>query len=521
MKHACALAMALLPLAVWAAEPAGNAPLPNLLVILTDDVGWGDSQCYNAECKFPTPNIDRLAREGMRFTNAHTPAALCSPTRYSMLTGNYPWRGRNPSGTWGFNDPSQIMPGQQTLAQLLKPAGYRSAMFGKAGFGGSFNSGLKSGANKDVDLAELAPVQMGFDYSYLIPRGHQSSPYGFYENGVAVGKMRWQGKNQLGAEGWDPSQIGERLVLQAAAFLDDHLARNRKDGKNQPFFMHFCTDGAHSPYNPPAKLLGTPLKGATKMTAHTDMVYETDVVTGKLLELLEQRGLLANTLVVYTSDNGGMPFERKHGHDAVGGLRGRKASIFEAGHRVPFIVKWGDGTPQGSKIPPGIVRDQMVCTHDIVATALDAAALPVPEDQCLDAVSLLPVLLGRQDDARPVRQTLLVQSSSGRDAFDDLGFPNHLTLKPSEEDKAARDESPALVEGRSSDNMSHALFSGSWKLVMDIENDRPAALYDLGTDLEEQRNRMGEPEQADRVKAMFSAYAAMRASKRSTPAGRQ
>lgn len=496
---------------------ADSVAKPNILVILTDDIGWGDSQCYNPSCKIPTPNINRLAREGMRFTNAHTPAALCSPTRYSMVTGNYPWRGRDPAGTWAFNVPSQILSGQQTVAQMLKPAGYRSAMFGKEGFGGLFNSGFDSGKYKDVDPSELAPVQMGFDYSYLIPRGHQDMPYGFYENGVAVEKMQWLGNNKFGAKGWDPSMIGETLVTKAIAFIDGHLAKNRAEGKTQPFYIHFCTDGAHSPYEPPETLLGTPLKKVTQMTAHTDMVYETDVITGKLLEALEKRGLLENTLIVYTSDNGGMPFDRKHGHDAVGGLRGRKGSVFEAGHRVPFIVRWGVGTPQGSKIPPGTVRGQVVCTHDIVATALDAAGLSVPEDQCLDAVSLLPVLSGKRDDNNPMRQSLLTQSSTGRDAFDDLGFPDSSVITP---DKVV-DPHAKKVEGLKSQDISHALFAGNWKLVMDIENDQPAALYNLETDLVEQRNRIGDVEQSERVKEMYAAYAAIRSSKRSTPAGRQ
>ena len=497
---------------------AGREP-PNILVILTDDVGWGDLQCYNSDGRIPTPNADRLAREGMRFTRAHTPAALCAPTRYSMVTGNYPFRSRVAGGVWGFNDPSAVLPGQLTLAQMLKPAGYRAAMFGKAGFGGSFNSRLPSGKSADVLAEDLAPFKLGFDYSYLIPRGHQSWPFGFYENGTAVSQMS-RTDGAITAADWDTQIIGERLVSKATAFLDDHLAKNTAAGKSSPFYIHFCTDGAHSPYTPPRSLLGAPVKGVTGISEHTDMVYETDVITGKLLEALEQRNLLKNTLIVYTSDNGGMPFERENGHDAVGGLRGRKASIFEAGHRVPFIVRWGDGTPQGSVIPPGSVRNQIVGTHDIVATALEAASLQVPGDQCLDSISLLPVLMGRRDDSRPVRQALMIQSRPGGDYYEDMGFPNAGVITPSKEDKARREAPFVPVEGRSSRNMSHALLTGNWKLVTDIENDRPAALYDLDADPMEQTTRIGDPEQAARIQQMYLLYQEIRDSQRSVPSGR-
>jgi arylsulfatase A len=144
----------------------GAVPRPNILVILTDDIGWGDYGCYNPNSKVPTPNIDRLAREGMRFTHAHTPAGLCAPTRYSMLTGNYPRRGRVPGGTWGINVPSQLKPGQETVAKMLQRAGYRTAMFGKAGTGGFYAN------SADAKPAQpLAPTEWGFDYSYLIPKG--------------------------------------------------------------------------------------------------------------------------------------------------------------------------------------------------------------------------------------------------------------------------------------------------------------------------------------------------------------
>jgi arylsulfatase A-like enzyme len=297
--------------------PASAAEKPNILVILTDDVGWGDFRSYNPKSKIPSPNLDRLVKEGMRFTNAHSPAALCSPTRYSMVTGNYPWRGRNSSGTWGVNVRSHLLDGQETVATLLKTAGYRTSMFGKAGFGGFYD--MKKAKPVRNGSKPLAPVRWGFDYSYLIPRGHQSPPLAFFENGVLVGEPL-KGK---AATYWDNRMVGQRLTEKAIAFLDSHLAQSKTEGKQRPFFMHFCTAGAHSPWTPADKLIDTPLKGVTKMTDHTDMVYETEIILGKLVEALDDRGMLANTLVVFTSDNGGLAYGRDLGHVGGGGMRWR------------------------------------------------------------------------------------------------------------------------------------------------------------------------------------------------------
>jgi arylsulfatase A-like enzyme len=207
-------------------------------------------------------------------------------------------------------------------------------------------------------------------------------------------------------------------------------------------------------------------------------------------------------VVVVTSDNGGLPQEREHGHDAVGGLRGRKALIFEGGHRVPFIVRWGDGTARGSRIAPGSVSRQVIGIHDIVATMADLAGAKPGADQALDSVSLAPVLLGRQGDDRPVRRTLLVQSSPGRDALMDSDGGE----KPGKAERGVA----------SSDGMAHALREGNWKLTIDMR-DEPAALYDLDQDLAEKNNRIGDAAQQQRVKRMMEMYREIRRSKRSTP----
>jgi len=450
-----------------------------------------------------------------------------------MLTGNFPWRGRAPGGTWGFNVPSQLLPGQQTVANLLQAAGYRTAMFGKSGIGGQHAE--KNGRPDFTRPMTDGPKRWGFDYSFIIPRGHQTTPHLFLENerpscgadqvvrGTAKGKG---GVDANYAEpGWDHAQIGERLLGAAEKFVDDVLAQNQASGRRAPFFMHFCTDGAHSPYAPAEKIRGTALKAQTKMTSHTDMVLETDVLLGKLREMLAKRGVLDDTLICFTSDNGGIPAEQYLGHDAVGGLRGLKSYMPEGGHRVPFLVRWP------GKVPAGSVRHQVVCAHDIVPTALEFAGVTIPAGQCLDAVSLVPVLTGQHDDTQPVRRNLLVQSAPGRDAFDDGGIKGGpLTGKEVKRDTAElfgkepdaggkAGKRQLKRSGPGSDGMAHALYEGDWKLVTDIA-DQPVALYDLKRDLTERTNLLTDVAHADRVKAMTASYRALRASAQSATLSR-
>jgi len=238
---------------------------------------------------------------------------------------------------------------------------------------------------------------------------------------------------------------------------------------------------------------------------------ETDILLGALMAMLEKRGLLESTLICLTSDNGGLPYERDCGHDAVGGLRGRKGFIFEGGHRVPFLVRWP------GKIAPGTVRSQFICTHDIVATALELADVKIPDNQCLDSVSFLPVLLGKRDDTQPVRRSLLVQSSPNRDADNDGGFSGAgVVINAAEGVKASHkaDAKPRQAKNNASDHMAHALYGGDWKLVIDMA-DQPAALYDLKNDLAERNNVIGDVGQRERVKSMERTYREIRASKAS------
>ena len=461
---------------------------PNILVILADDVGWGDFQCYNPQGKIPTPHIDRMAREGMRFTNAHSGGAICSPTRYSMLTGNYPWRGKNPTGWPTHREGCQIRPGQKTIGAMLHDAGYRTAIYGKTHIGHTWPT-TPSGEPDYAKPMTDGPVQWGFDSSCILPAGHKVRGEGFYfTDGIRDASMKF-----------DLHTVDELLLQKALAFLDAHLSRD----KSAPFYIHFCCVAAHEPFTPPAMLNGEPIAGVTKMGAHADFVYEVDVLVGAWRAALEKRGLLADTLVVVTSDNGGKPEEVDQGHDSVGGLRGKKHSIWEGGHRVPFIAMWP------GKIPAGQVLGQAIATHDLVPTALTFARAAVPAGQCLDATSLAPLLLGQRDDAQPLRQHLLVQG----DLRDTDPEDEDAGKKPG---KRGLDKRAAIVAKRSTPNsgLAFGLISAGWKLVMN-EDDKPVALFHLDEDLAEKRNLFKDPAQTERVQQMFTAYRAIRESKQS------
>jgi arylsulfatase A len=503
-----------------AAEP----PRPNIVFLMADDLGWGDFQCYNPQGKVPTPNLDRIAREGMRFTDAHTPAALCAPTRYAVATGNYTWRGRQPGGTWGWNQAPQFLPGQKTVGHLLQEAGYRTGLFGKLHFGGVFEmAGGKADFTKPM---KVGPREWGFTCSYVLLGGHQAPPYCFFEDNRVDGdpaKIVPLEPGPLnggavthpgpGLPDWDSRQVGPKLIEKALAFIDAD--------RTKPFYIHLSTDGAHGPYTPPDEIRGTPVKGVTKMTDKTDMAYEFDVVVGKFMEELDRRGLLSNTLIVVTSDNGGIPTDREaHGHDAVGGLRGAKSQIWEGGHRVPFLALWP------GHVPAGAVRDQVIGTHDIVPTFVELAGGRFAADQMLDSVSLAPVLLGQRGDDQPVRETLLIQSSPGRDALTEgkKGKPAKAApgekLTPAERERQ-RNQALNQVARKGaksgSHGMAHALREGPWKLVFDIEHNAPAALYNLADDLGERKNLIADPAQAERIQRMEKRYREIRSSKRSTP----
>ena len=485
-------------------EPV-RPPPPNVLVFLMDDMGIGDCRVYNPECKVRLPNLEKLAETGMVFSDAHAPAAVCAPTRYSILTGNYPWRGRNENGTWLFHMPSQILPGQRTLGHLMREAGYHTAFLGKVHLGGTVY-GKATGKPKrnfkdgfrDFDFSrkiEDSPASLGFDYAYELPQGIQGSPYLAFENGRLVGKESelrdWKKgtyensvieADGFGSPDWDSSKAGPILTQKALDYIRRHIARNRESSIRKPFFMHYCSQSCHVPHTPPIEIAGQRIKGTTP-DYHLDMLVEADATLGLLIEELRRHGELENTLILFTSDNGGLargPVGKpRWGHNSNAGLRGSKAQIYEGGHRVPFIASWGNGN-SNSPIQPGSRSETLIGLQDLFATFSELTTQSMKVGDGLDSQSFLGTLLGEKKFTE--RSTLLVQANDGE-------YFNQQSKK--------------------------ALRENQWKLIATREL-QAIELYDLASDPTETRNRIEEDEQSERIKRMSADLNSIFRSERST-----
>jgi len=486
-------------------QPHTEAALPNILVFLMDDMGYGDCSTYNPASKVSLPNIEGLAKHGMRFTHAHSPSAVCAPSRYSLMTGNYPWRGRLPNGTWHFHQRSQILPGQQALGQLLQAADYNTAFVGKVHLGGTI---LSKATGKpipfkydylDIDFSQRwqgGPADLGFDFTYCLPQGIQGPPYLAFRNGLLAGNPAdltfWQagkhGNSEIptagfGVNNWDSSLTGERLLAESLTFLDQHFTANRADDCTTPFFLLHCTESCHVPHTPPIALAGEPVKNSSG-DAHLDMLREADIQLGRLLNRIEKAGQLANTLVLFTSDNGGIargkPGNHRLGHNSNAGLKGSKATIWEGGHRVPLIAHWGDRNATNSTIPPGTTSPALVGLQDIFATLADLTGQPVSETAALDSQSFLSTLLDTPD--QQCRSTMLVQANDGE------GWGQRL---------------------------AQALYQDSWKLVV-TKDGSPQHLFNLAMDSREAHDRIDSPDQQQRVASMLAEHTRIMTSERST-----
>jgi len=414
LQFGCAIAL----LAAPAGAVKGQPPIvkPNIVVILADDLGYGDPNCYGG--RIPTPHIDRLAQEGMRFTDSHSSSSVCTPTRYSLLTGRYNWRTKLQSGVLGGLSPPLIAHGRMTLASLLQEQGYHTACVGKWHLG--MNWAVKPGA----DVAELSiemreqvfnvdfqqpiaggPNSVGFDYYYGISASLDMVPYTFIENdrvvalptedrdflmmhGRAAERRTRQGPTAPGFEALD--------VLPALARQSvDYIAQRADDARrDRPFFLYVPLSAPHTPILPMPEW-----QGKSGLNPYADFVMQTDWVVGQILGALDEHGLTDRTLVVFTSDNGCSPEAQLEelaaaGHRANGPLRGHKADLFEGGLRIPLVARWPGQTA------PGSVCDQLICTVDLLATVAEIVAQRLPADAGEDSFSFLPVLRGTGPAAR-------------------------------------------------------------------------------------------------------------------------
>lgn len=388
---------------------------PNIIIILCDDLGQGDPQCYNPDSKIPTPNMDRLAREGMRFTDAHTPSSVCTPTRYSTLTGRYCWRTELKKGVlWNGWANALIEEDRSTIASMLKPYEYTSIAIGKWHLGWDWKSKTdekitaKHHPADAVDYdskVDRGPGAVGFDYCYLIPASLDMAPYLWLVNdkAMAAPTAHTEGskhRRQNGGGFWraGPMQpdfdfygVLPTSTQAAMKFIHDQ-GLDKKAGNGKPFFLYLPLASPHTPWVPNKEF-----QNKTDVGWYGDFVAETDWAVGQVLNALETNDLAKDTIVIFTSDNGSHWPEgdiEKWGHDANNGWRGQKADIHEAGHRVPFIVRWP------GVVKPGAVSEQMVCLTDLYATVADIVGHDMADDEGEDSVSILPILKGIDEATR-------------------------------------------------------------------------------------------------------------------------
>lgn len=378
---------------------------PNILIILVDDMGYGDPGCYNSRSKIPTPNIDRLAGQGMRFTDAQAPAAVCHPSRYGLLTGRYPFR--TDVSVW----PKQplINEGRMTIGSLFQSQGYHTAMVGKWHLGFA-----EKGYDKPL---RGGPVDRGFD-TFLGIRASTDIPPYFYIRGDRavvpptghIDAHHTDGWSPIQGEFWREGGIAPELELKDVLprFTDEavHIVQEQaKLRQEQPLMLYVAFPSPHTPWLPAPEFAGR--SGAS---LYGDFLVMVDAMIGRVLSALDETGMSKNTLVVFSSDNGPVWYDtdvKRFGHDSAGGWRGMKGDAWEAGHRMPFIIRWP------GHVKPGTVTDQTICFTDMLATFADVLGEVLPKDAGEDSFSILPVLMGRQPEDKPIRGPVVVQSVGG------------------------------------------------------------------------------------------------------------
>jgi arylsulfatase A-like enzyme len=475
---------------------AQTTKLPNIVYILADDLGYGDLGCYNRDSKIPTPNLDRFATEGMRFTDAHAPTSVCTPTRYAILTGRYCWRSRLKSqvlGPWGA---TLIELDRLTAPVLLKQRGYATACIGKWHLGWQWptkdgqppSSATNRLSNVDFSkpIAE-GPTTRGFDY-YFGTDVPNYPPYCFIENDRIVGiptlpdTGREDGFNRPGPmlPGWKLVNILPELTKRAVKFVED----SAKGGK--PFFLYFTLTSPHYPVVPAPEFHGKSQAGE-----FGDFVFQSDWTVGQVLDALKRSGVSENTLVIFTSDNGpeitgevnpgAYDRAQRYSHYSMAGLRGAKRDIWEGGHRVPFIARWP------GRIKAGAVSGETICHVDFMATVAALIGAKLPDNAGEDSFNILPVLLGERYTS-PIREATVHHAASGKFAI--------------------RRGDWVLVDARTGDDNAKRGEPEWLKKERGYEaHNQPGELFNVKQDLSERRNLYAEqPEKVRELKALLEKY---------------
>ena len=493
-------------------ESTSAARPPNIIFILADDVGYGDLGCYGAT-KIKTPNLDRIAREGTRFTDAHSPSSVCTPTRYALMTGQYAWRHRPGAGILSGVAPLAISPGTMTVPALLKRVGYATGVVGK------WHLGLGEGETDYNREIKPGPREIGFDRAFILPATGDRTPCVYIEDRHVVGydandpiRVNYQQKigddptgkenpellfNQKPSHGHDMtivngiSRIGWMTGGKAARWVDEDMAdtfskqavRFIEQQREKPFFLYFATHDAHVPRVPHPRFKGTSGHGL-----RGDCIQQLDGSVGEVLAALDRLKLTDNTLIVFTSDNGGVMDDGYQdgtgndasGHSCNGVLRAKKGSLYEGGHRVPFVARWP------GHIKPGATSGDLLCHIDLLATCAAITGQPLSDSTGPDSFNALPALLG-ESKAAPGRDHLV--SHTG-------GFPGRLALR-----------------------------QGPWKLIPPAgvgganKNKKgeggQAELYRLDEDLSESKNLAAQ--HPDKVQELTARLAALREASQTRP----
>ncbi|MCO8125234.1 arylsulfatase [Stieleria sp. TO1_6] len=396
---------------------------PNVVLIFADDLGYGDLGCYGAT-KVQTPNIDRLAADGRRFTDAHSVSAVCTPSRYALLTGQYPLRANGGRGVWGpapITSPLIVDTEKTTIADVFKSSGYDTAVIGK------WHLGFGTGTNKWQEPLRPGPQDLGFDYYFGMPVVNSAPPYVYVENDRVVGSdpndpLVYLGRNAKNAtpitpippeaanrsanafggaakahELFNDYQVGTTMAKKSVQWI-----QQRKD---KPFFLYLATTNIHHPFTPAKRFQGTSQCGL-----YGDFIHELDWIVGEVLSCLEVNGLTDNTLVIFTSDNGGMFNDGgqaafKAGHRQNGDLLGFKFGVWEGGHRVPLIVRWP------GKVKAGTTSNQLIGNVDMLATFAALTGQKLDKTQQTDSVNVLPAFVGQPD--APLRDHLILAPHKG------------------------------------------------------------------------------------------------------------
>jgi arylsulfatase A len=389
--------------------------LPNIVFIMADDMGYGDVGVYNPESKIPTPNIDRFAKESMRFTDAHSPSAVCSPTRYGVLTGRYCWRSRLKRNVLSGFSPPLISQEQMTVAELLRDNGYHTACIGKWHLGigwqpktGGSITGVKDAARVDFNKPVTdGPNEHGFDYSFITAAcSTVDPPYVFIENSKCTAQptatmVRNDPVTTFGSRpgpmipGWSNENVDPTYVEKSREFIKRHCDTDRK----RPFFLYLALSTPHAPWLPPDFV-----KGLGRTGARGDMVVLADWCVGQVLDTLDQLGLTENTLVIFTSDNG--PRIGSKGHKSAGDWRGYKSHIWEGGHRIPFIARWP------GRIKTDSICDELICLTDLMGTCAAIVRVKLGDGIGPDSYNILPALLGQKYN-EPIREAIVHHSCYG------------------------------------------------------------------------------------------------------------